>query len=269
MNSRLARISLRPRWLTMIALMVGGLLFVMPYMLRVIFAVLQFTPVMDSPNFLYELLGLLSFLVILFSEAWGYVLISVAVSGLVLAALRWGRPGRVTRSLLVLTLLAILAFPWFFHYDAAVVAAPGYTLRWPTQPGWLEGVVKRTQIATEHRPCTYTLLGWSTGPMLYYQAACGHAAIQTWAYNPNTPTSAMPVTTAPTDLATDVRAHSQVLELVRIPSIYPPEAEPSTRSISVRDNGLASPDGRWVALIARHIYGPEDVIIVASSPIDQ
>jgi hypothetical protein len=38
--------------LTAVALMVGGLLFVMPYMLRVIFAVLPFTPVMDSPNFL-------------------------------------------------------------------------------------------------------------------------------------------------------------------------------------------------------------------------
>ena len=66
-----------------------------------------------------------------------------------------------------------------------------------------------------------------------------------------------------------MRAHSQVLELVRSPLIYPPEAEPSTRSISVRDNGLASPDDRWVALVARHIYGPEDVIVVSSSPIDQ
>jgi len=264
----LARIRLHPRWLTTVALIVGGLLFVMPYILRVLFAVLQFTPVMDSPNFLYELLGFISFLVILFSEVWGYVLISVVVSSLVLTALRWGQPGRVTRSLLVLTLLAILVFPWFFHYDAAVVAAPGYALRWPTQPGWLEGVVKRTQITTEHRPCTYTLLGWSTGPVLYYQAACGNAAIQTWAYNPNTPANAMPVTSAPAQLSVDTRSHSQVLELVRSPSIYPPEAEPSTRSISVRDNGLASPDGRWVALVSRHVYGPEDVIVVSSASID-
>ena len=92
---------------------------------------------------------------------------------------------------------------------------------------------------------------------------------QIWLYNPSTSTNAMPITTMPTDLVTDVRVHSQVLELVRIPSIYPPEAEPSTRSISVRDNGLASPDGRWVALIVRHVYGPEDVIVVSSSPIDQ
>jgi hypothetical protein len=267
MNSHLARIS--PRWLTAIALTVGGLLFVMPYVLRVIFAVLSVTPIMDSPNFLSALSGPLSFLVILFSEVWGYVLISVAVSGLVLTALRWGRPGRVTRGLLVLTLLAILGFPWFFRYEPAVAAAPGYTLRWPTEPALLAGVAKRAQIVTEQRPCTYALLGWSANASLYYQATCSNGLDQIWLYNPNTSTSTLPVTTAPTDLSTAVRAHSQVLELVRVSSIYPPEAEPSTRSISVRDNGLASPDGRWVALVVRHVYGPEDVIVVSSGAIDR
>jgi hypothetical protein len=212
--------------------------------------------------------GLLSFLVILFSEVWSYVLISVAVGGLVLMALRWGQSGRVTRGVLVLTLLAILVFPWFFRYEPAVAAAPGYTLRWPTEPTLLAGVAKRAQIVTEQRPCTYALLGWSANASLYYQATCNNGLDQTWAYNPNTSMSTLQVTTAPTDLSIDIRTHTQVLDLVRVTSIYPPEAEPSTRSISVRDNGLASPDGRWVALIARHIYGPEDVIVVSSATID-
>ena len=206
MISRLARIRLHPRWLTTVALIVGGLLFVMPYILRVLFAVLQFTPVMDFPHFLYELLGLFSFLVILFSEVWGYVLISVVVISLVLTALRWGQPGHVTRSLLVLTLLAILVFPWLFHYDAAVVAAPDYVMRWPTEPTILEGVVKRAQIVTEQRPCTYALLSWSANASLYYQATCNDGIDRIWMYNPNTSTSTMQVTTAPTDLSTDARA---------------------------------------------------------------
>ena len=95
---------------------------------------------------------------------------SVVVIGLIVAALRWGQPGRITRVLLILTLLAILGFPWFFRYEPAVSAAPGYVLRWPTQPGLLEGVAKRARITTEQRPCTYTLLGWSADASLYYRA---------------------------------------------------------------------------------------------------
>lgn len=159
MNSQSARTTPRAQWLTWAALVVGGLLFGMPYLLRAIFAVGQFTHLFDSPNTFFWLAALFSWLIILFSEAWAYVLISLLSIGLTVAALRWGRPSRVVRSLLVLTLLAILGFPWFFGYEPAVSAAPGYTLRWPTQPGLLEGVVKRAHITTEQRPCTYALLG--------------------------------------------------------------------------------------------------------------
>lgn len=100
--------------------------------------------------------------------------------------------------------------------------------------------------------------------MLYYQAACGSADSEVWAYSPERPDRAHPVTTAPADLSIELLPHAQVLELVRVTSIYPPEAEPSTRSSSVRADGLVSPDGRWIALVARHIYGPEDVLIVAA-----
>jgi hypothetical protein len=36
-------------------------------------------------------------------------------------------------------------------------------------------------------------------------------------------------------------------------------------SLSVRTPVLRSPDGLWDAFIARHVYGPEDVIVVAVS----
>ena len=41
-------------------------------------------------------------------------------------------------------------------------------------------------------------------------------------------------------------------------------AEPGVRLILVREDGVASPDGRWVAVVVRHVYGPEDVIVLLS-----
>jgi hypothetical protein len=34
----------------------------------------------------------------------------------------------------------------------------------------------------------------------------------------------------------------------------------------LKGDGLLSPEGRWVALITQHIYGPQDVIIVPTAP---
>jgi hypothetical protein len=34
------------------------------------------------------------------------------------------------------------------------------------------------------------------------------------------------------------------------------------RSLEVRVDGLASPGGRWVAVVVHHVYGPEDVIVL-------
>jgi hypothetical protein len=245
--------------------MVGGLLFVMPYMLRVSFAVLPFTPVMDSPNFLYALSGLLSFLVILFSEVWSYVLISVAVGGLVLMALRWGQSGRVTRGVLVLTLLAILVFPWFFRYEPAVAAAPGYTLRWPTEPTLLAGVAKRAQIVTEQRPHV-CLMGWSANASLYYQATCNNGLDQTWAYNPNTSMSTLQVTTAPTDLSIVFERIRKCLIWASY-TIHPPEAEPSTRSSASAITAWLRPMvGGSPSSLATSTG--QRMIVVSSAPID-
>jgi hypothetical protein len=35
--------------------------------------------------------------------------------------------------------------------------------------------------------------------------------------------------------------------------------------VYLREGNLVSRDGDWVALIARHMYGPEDVVIVKSA----
>jgi hypothetical protein len=46
--------------------------------------------------------------------------------------------------------------------------------------------------------------------------------------------------------------------------VRPADAEPGVRGLKVRVDGLASPDGRWVAVVVRHVYGPEDVILVGN-----
>lgn len=43
--------------------------------------------------------------------------------------------------------------------------------------------------------------------------------------------------------------------------------EKDYRHFAVRQDGLVAPDGKTIALVTRHIYGPEDVIILL--PIEQ
>jgi hypothetical protein len=54
-----------------------------------------------------------------------------------------------------------------------------------------------------------------------------------------------------------------VLEMARSLSVRPPDAGPMMRNLKVRVDRLASPEGYWVAVVVRHIHGPEDVIVLA------
>lgn len=161
----------------------------------------------------------------------------------------------------------MVGMPWLNHYNPAVVAAPGHELRWPTQPDLLSGLTKHAQMSLEQRPCTYTLSGWSTDSQLYYTAECGTSGTQGWTFSPQVPTAARPVNNLPTNLVTTVLPHAEVLGHVESPNAYPAEGEPMTRALLVRGDGLLDPSGQWLALIARHIYGPEDVLIVSTDQL--
>ncbi len=257
------------------ALAVGGLFFVPFYLLavfwRAFLAIRQFLgfffDLPHTPTWPWFWLSLAYLLSALFlSDLGRYLLVSLSGIGLALAALLWARPGRTTRALLALTLLAILAFPWFYRYQPAVVAAPGHEMHVPTQTGLLDGVVKRAQVATEIRPCTYTLLGWSAEGVLYYQADCRGEKSQLWAYDPEQERLPRKVNEAPANLTQGVPQVS-AREQVRAPGVYPPAMEPYARDVYVRGLHLASPDGRWVAVVARHIYGPEDVVVLTQSSL--
>jgi hypothetical protein len=147
-------------------------------------------------------------------------------------------------------------------YQPAVVAAPDHEMHWPTQPGLWASVVKSYQRFFEIRPCEHTVLGWSAEGTLFYQEARGDSHPQAWAYDPDEGTEPRWVEAAPVDLLQEAIPRSSILEWVRSPRVRPADAEPMVRNLKVRVDSLASPDGRWVAVIVRHIYGPEDVIIL-------
>lgn len=184
--------------------------------------------------------------------------------GLILTALLEISPRRITCILLALALLTILAMPWLYRYQPAVVAVSGHEMRWPTQPDLLGSMVKRYQAFWEIRPCDYTLQGWSSEGVLYYEEACEDRAPQVWAYNPARESHPRQRDAAPVDLIQKSIPRSWILERVWLPGLPTSDAEPGVLLILVREDGVASLDGRWVAVVVRHVYGPEDVIVLSS-----
>jgi hypothetical protein len=150
-----------------------------------------------------------------------------------------------------------------FRYQPAVVAAPGHEMRWPTRPEQWASVVKSYHRFLEIRTCDYTVLGWSGDGVLFYQEACQDDLPQVWACNLENGDRPQHVETVPLDLVQETASRSSILEMVRSPGVRPADAEPMVRNLEVRVDGLASPDGRRVAVVVRHIYGPEDVIVLA------
>jgi hypothetical protein len=149
-----------------------------------------------------------------------------------------------------------------FRYQPAVITAPGYEMHWPTRPSPAASVVKSYQRFLELRTCDYTLLGWSAENTLFYQEACRDSLPQVWVYDLEKRDRPHRVETVPLGLAQETVPRNSILEMVRSPGVHPAEAEPRVRSLEVRADGLVSPDGRWIAVVVRHIYGPEDVIVL-------
>ncbi len=198
----------------------------------------------------------------LLSELGFYLGVSAVGIILALAALLFGPRKRVLLAVEALTLVGMLAFPWLFHYQAAVVAAPGEVVYVATQPDLLDGVVKAAQGSSEIVPSTYEILGWSGDGVLYYREIVATTqTTRTWAYTPGATEGAQLVTAAEDLVPTAPAEQEALLERVRA-QVWPESAEPSTRALHIREDGLASPDGRWAAVVTKHIYGPQDVIVV-------
>ncbi len=171
---------------------------------------------------------------------------------------------RYIRFVLIFTaiLLAAVLFG-FLRYQPALLAAPGYTLNNITDPGWLNGRIKTVQIAIEQVPCTYALLGWQEDEHLYYQAVCGGDG-QMWRYAVSTDRSEK-VDTLPDDLHV-VSVPVSTIEDSLLANVYPPELATVSRRTFITGEPLASGNGRYTALVARHVYGPQDVLLLALVP---
>ncbi|NPV08114.1 MAG: hypothetical protein HPY83_09145 [Anaerolineae bacterium] len=249
-------------WVSILALAVTGLLFGQSYVLLPLLSLAQRLDLhgLLMGGALPWLVGLLRLpQIVFFGSLAGYLLASLVTVALLLAALVWGRPGPAGRVVLALGLLAVAAFPWLSRYRPALGPASGYRMQLATAPGLLEGVIKQTQVAREIRPCRYSLLGWSQEGVLYYQGTCAGKEPQVWAYDPVV-AQGRAIAIAPAALVQQPPVVSP-LEQVRA-SVYPRALEPSVRRLALHGSALTSPDGRWLALVAGHLYGPEDVLVL-------
>ena len=165
--------------------------------------------------------------------------------------------------LIACTLFGLILFA---HYQPAVVAADGYDMYWPTQPSGIRAAItKSCQSFVETRTCEYTVLGWNAEGTLYYEETCEDGDPQTWSYAPSSESEPSAVEASPPDIFQQTVPRHTILDWVHVPQVRPADAEPSVRRLHVRVDGLASPSGRLVALVVRHRYGPEDVLLLESA----
>lgn len=164
--------------------------------------------------------------------------------------------------LLILAILAAVLFN-FLRYQPALGAAPGYTMYHVTDPGWLNGRFKTLQAIVEYVPCTYTLLGWQGENALYYQSTCGDRE-QLWRYDlasEKVEKAAAP----PDELYAVPTPFSTIIDNLIVTNIYPPELATVSQQTFTRGEPLGSENGRYTALVSRHVYGPQDVVILTTA----
>ena len=211
----------------------------------------------------------------LLSDVTRYVLLSLAALLLTLVALIWliaRERGQVWRHkrfyLLAVALAAILAFPLLMRYQPAVQVAHGVELRIVDEPGLLEGVVKSCQAAAEVQGCQYEPLGWTAAQTLVYRKWCdGYYDMD--GQHPGDPQPPQAyhldrdeISPFDGDLDTLSRESCPLSKCVS-PALAAEQAFPRGYLPGQYKDALVSPNGRWVAFTAEHIYGPEDLLIIS------
>jgi hypothetical protein len=243
------------RWLSVVALVLGGLLFLGQYLAL---AVMHGLRLVGSPTMPIATLDFayLYPLGLFFSNPLVFWVSSVLVLGLAVLAWMWGHPGRVARVALLLVMLAVVATPLVRHYRPAVQAQSSVTLRVLTLPTLWESPSKGFSVGAEVCRCAYALRGWDDDGNLYYTETCGQR-VSEWRYSPASDTRTRLSASLPDDMYRQTVGRPVGYVMASIPG------DPQLR-LSVREPVLRSPDGAWDAFIAKHVYGPEDVVVVAA-----
>lgn len=161
--------------------------------------------------------------------------------------------------LIGLLVLAAALF-WFLNYHPALIAAPGYKLRNITEPDWLNGRIKTLQAIAEQTPCTYQLLGWQETDALYYESTCDGTR-RIWRYTVANAVSE-PVTSVPAGLYNEAVPAADIVVGV-LANVRPRELATVSREVFIAGDALPAPDGRFTALVSRHVYGPQDVLLLS------
>ncbi len=148
-------------------------------------------------------------------------------------------------------------------YRPAVSAADGYEVVVPTMPMLPLRGLKTAQSIGEIKPCIYELLGWED-ETLYYTSACDDVET-VWQISPNEASQPIPFEGVELPaLSGEHIAHTEVLDRFQSYGVAPASAEYSVRSLMIQGMAIFSPDGVWLAVVSRHIYAAEDVLLVRS-----
>ena len=213
---------------------------------------------------------------LLLSDETRYVILSLAALILTLAALTWlagqerrqvWRRGRFYVLLAACT--SVLAFPLLMRYRPAVQAAPGVELRVVERPGLLEGAVRRCQAAAEVRGCQYEPLGWADAQTLVYRKWYGGHYDKTGAWHPGDPQPSQAYHLDTDEVSPydgDVDALSQetcATSKCVLPALAARKQFEQGYYPGEYGDAFISPDDRWVAFTAEHIYGPEDLLVIS------
>jgi hypothetical protein len=165
----------------------------------------------------------------------------------------------------LLGVLAVLAFPFWMHYQPAAEPLPGVELRQVDPPSLLHGVVKQAQVAVERSEYQYEPLGWADAHTVVYRLwRGGRYEEEQWvpgdvqglyAYDLDT-AEVGPFVGDPETVIREFCTRAECVEprLAAGPPPYFPGHYATT---------LLSPDGRWAAFTVRHTYGPEDLLVMS------
>lgn len=158
-------------------------------------------------------------------------------------------------------------------YRPAITAQPDATLHWVTAPaGRLEALARSLQAVAERRPVVYEPLGWADNQRFVYRERHDARFDRSGAWREGTPG---PLLVYDLESGTSTPWAGALEDLAVQPCAVGDCVAPLAERYYA-DSGwlylpgnynavLSSPNGRWMALVVRHIYGPEDLVVIGST----
>jgi hypothetical protein len=160
-------------------------------------------------------------------------------------------------------------------YQPAITARPDAVLRWVNAPsGRLDAIARSLQAMAEQRPVVYEPLGWADNQRFAYRERHDARFDRSGAWHEGAPG---PFLVYDLESGTSSPWAGALEDLVVQPCAMSDCVAPLTERFYAGSGWLylpgnynavlSSPDGRWVALVVRHIYGPEDLVVVGSAEL--